>query len=70
MQRGGQMGGELKTQCTMTSPRGKHKRFLNKLLYFRIWYQLLGAQGGYPTQSRGLGDSQAELLESHCSSRS
>lgn len=36
--------GELKTECTMTSPGGEHKRPLNKPLYFRIWFQLLGAQ--------------------------
>lgn len=28
----------------MTSPRREHKRSLNKPLYFRIWFQLLGAQ--------------------------
>ncbi len=57
--------GELKTECTMTSPGGEHKRSLNKPLYFRIWFQLLGAQwwisnpalrpaGGYSGRAAGI----------------
>lgn len=58
-------GGGLKTECTMTGPRGKHKRSLNKPLYFRIGLSCWELSGGYPTQRWGLPrDAPAEPLES------
>lgn len=54
--------GGLKTECTMTGPRGEHKRSLNKPLYFRIWFQLLGAQ--WWISNPALGDAPAKPLES------
>lgn len=38
------MGGGPEIECTMTSPTCKYNRSLNKPFYFRIWFQLLGAQ--------------------------
>lgn len=54
-----------------TGVEHKKKRSLNTVLYFGSGYQLLEAQDGYTIQIRGLlGDASAEILESHCSSRS